>query len=180
MIIKKLHLNEIEELYESFLLKDFPADELKTLKTITNAYQAGRYACYVMEEADNITAYACFAWYHEEVKILDYFAVSKEIRQKGYGSKMLTWIKDNPDINELIVESEDPEYGDSPEETRIREKRLDFYKKNGFIKRKTKVSLGGVAFNLMTLTDKLSEKDLLKELTQIYQFSSPNLKINPY
>ena len=180
MLIRELKLEELERLYYHYMKEDFPASELKSFKTIADSYKASKYTCFVMEDKEDLVAYACFVWLNPEVKILDYFAVNKKIRQRGYGSKMLTWMKENPNIKELIVESEDPEYSDSASEARIRNKRLNFYEKNGFKKRELKVSLGGVAFNLFTLRDTLSEENLLKEITDIYHFTSRELKVNPY
>ncbi len=57
-----------------------------------------------------------------------YLAVNDQIRSKGYGTKILDWLKQNTEkIIILNVESLDP----SAENTLQREKRISFYSRNG-------------------------------------------------
>ncbi|HCM88689.1 MULTISPECIES: GNAT family N-acetyltransferase [Vagococcus] len=178
---KEVKKEEFFEIYHQYMVVDFPENELKTLETILKAYDQGKYACFIMVEGMETKAYACFSWYSEEIKILDYFAVTSDLRGSGYGSKMVTWIKNNPIIKELVIESEDPDFALTEEEKVIRNRRLSFYEKNDFVRRKTNMKLGGVEFAIMTLsTSKLPEESLIKEISQIYHQITPDLLIESY
>ena len=59
-----------------------------------------------------------------------YLAVNDQIRSKGYGTKILEWLKQNTEkIIVLNVEAINP----SPKNALQREKRISFYDKNGII-----------------------------------------------
>lgn len=180
-IFKNVKKEDFTKIYNQFMVEDFPENELKELKTIISAYEQNKYACFIMEEKSEIKAYACFSWYSEDIKILDYFAVTSHLRGAGYGGEMLTWIKNNHMINELLVESEDPSFADSYEETTIRERRISFYEKNGLIRRKTNMKLGGVEFAILTFENsQLAEETLIKEISRIYHHITPDLSIESY
>ncbi|MGX7023542.1 GNAT family N-acetyltransferase [Vagococcus hydrophili] len=181
ILFKQIKKEDFADIYNQFMIHDFPENELKTLETILTAYDQEKYACFIMEEASEIKAYACFSWYSEEIKILDYFAVTSHLRGSGYGSKMLAWIKNNDMISELLIESEDPDFADSQKELIIRQRRIAFYEKNGFVRRKTNMKLSDVEFALFTFeASVLSEESLIKEISQIYHHITPNLSIESY
>lgn len=181
MTFRDLSETEFESIYYQYMVNDFPENELKDIETIQKSFQRGTYACVVMEEDNEIRAYACFSWVHPDVQILDYLAVVSDIRGKGYGSQLLHWLKENPEVKEIILESEDPNFSKDESEEEIRIRRLSFYQKNGMKKRETSVVLGDVEFNIFTFDDStLSEKELLKEMLMIYQQTSPNLQVIPY
>ena len=181
MVFRNLSESDFESIYYQHMVNDFPENELKEIEMIKRAFKKGKYACVVMEEDSEIRAYACFSWVHPEVQILDYLAVVSDIRGKGYGSQLLHWLKENPEVKEIILESEDPNFSKDEIEKEIRTRRLSFYQKNGMKKRETSVVLGDVEFNIFTFDDSnLSEKELLKEMLMIYQQTSPNLQVIPY
>ncbi|MDE5451033.1 N-acetyltransferase, partial [Elizabethkingia meningoseptica] len=74
--IKEIDYNRFSRIYEEYLVADFPEDEVKPLWVIKKAYKAERYTAYVMEDGDEVKAYASFLWNNREILLLDYFAVS--------------------------------------------------------------------------------------------------------
>lgn len=65
----------------------------------------------------------------DKYTFLLYLAVNDEIRSKGYGTKMLDWLKQNTNkIIVLDVEAINP----SADNALQREKRISFYSRNGF------------------------------------------------
>lgn len=76
-----------------------------------------------------------------------YLAVNGRIRSKGYGSKMLDWLKSDTDkIIVLDVESIDP----SAENAHQREKRVSFYSRNGIFDTGCKFTDWGETYSVLT------------------------------
>lgn len=178
---RKVEIIEFEFIYNSWMINDFPENELKKLDHIKEIFKQGKYECIVMEEDGQIKAYACFLWLKPTVKILDYLAVVSDTRGKGYGSQLLNWLKEGKGKSEIIVESEDPNFTVDDKEKIIRERRISFYEKNGLMKRKFSLKLSEVEFNILTFEDsQLDKKMLLNEMLAIYSEFSPILKVTPY
>ena len=76
-----------------------------------------------------------------------YLAVNDQIRSKGYGTKMLNWLKSDTDkIIVLDVESIDP----SAENAQQRERRVSFYNRNGIFHAECKFTDWGETYSVMT------------------------------
>ena len=76
-----------------------------------------------------------------------YLAVNDRIRSKGYGTKMLNWLKSDTDkIIVLDVESIDP----SAENAQQRERRVSFYNRNGIFHAGCKFTDWGETYSVMT------------------------------
>lgn len=79
-----------------------------------------------------------------------YFAVSRNIRGKGYGSRILGNIKAEYRNVPLILDMEDPYQPDAPNKAQ-RRLRHDFYVRNGFNDTHTRKRYHGVAYTVMQL-----------------------------
>lgn len=178
---RKVTVQEFEKIYKTWMVHDFPENELKKLDHIKELFNKEKYECIVMEEDGAIKVYACFAWKQNAVKILDYLAVVSHTRGKGYGSRLLTWLRANKDSTEIIVESEDPTFSIDEDEKNIRNRRISFYEKNGMMKRKFSIKLAEVEFNILTFDDSsFEDNSLLIEMLSIYSEISPALEVSPY
>ena len=60
----------------------------------------------------------------------NYLAVSKEYQDKGHGSSILSWVKENYPGKSLVVDIE--ELDDTADNWENRIRRKSFYEKNGF------------------------------------------------
>ncbi|AQP52960.1 hypothetical protein CBF34_05765 [Vagococcus penaei] len=175
-MFKKITLTELSDIYLTFMVNDFPADELKPLALIQKLMKQGRYACYILEKENECLGYACFVWQDEKFKLLDYFAVNPKYRGQGIGSQMITWMKDQRIADTIILECEDPIVATTTEEKSIRERRLDFYFKNGAIKTSLQYNLLGVEFVILTLTIQARpDFDLNHYLISLYHMINPKL-----
>ncbi|MBR0385140.1 MAG: GNAT family N-acetyltransferase [Erysipelotrichaceae bacterium] len=65
---------------------------------------------------------------YKDICHIIYFAVKPEYRDKGYGTRCLKLLQQNPD--RIIVDVEDPEA--ECDNRRQRKRRVEFYRKNGF------------------------------------------------
>ena len=88
MNIDRLTLPEVREIYRKRMKNDFPGNELKSLAMIEKVFREGRYLCYGVREGADILAYAFFVL-TEDLYLLDYFAVKKDLRGSGIGSGFL-------------------------------------------------------------------------------------------
>ncbi|MEE0449606.1 MAG: hypothetical protein UC928_06895 [Collinsella sp.] len=76
-----------------------------------------------------------------------YLAVNNRIRSKGYGTKMLDWLKHNTNkIIVLNVEAIDP----LAENAQQREKRISFYGRNGIVDTGCKFVDEGETYSVLT------------------------------
>ena len=129
-----LTLPEIREIYRKRVKYDFPVNEVKPLAMIEKAFRGGRYLCYGARAGNEILAYAFFVL-AEEVCLLDYFAVRKELRGFGIGSEFLKELSRScfREAACVLLEVDDPSFAGSEEEKRICERRLAFYRRNGLL-----------------------------------------------
>lgn len=175
--LKKLNLEEFKEVHYKHLIHDFPIAERKPFFTIAKMYKNNNYACYVLEENNEIKSYATLVWKNKDICLLDYFATVSTERGTGIGSIMLSKLKDELNIKTLIFECENPEYAPTTKDKIMREKRISFYKKNGAKLSKSQVNLLGNYFNIMYLPMKLHETKLnIKNETKlIYKNMFPKI-----
>ena len=134
MNIDFLTLPEIRGIYRKRMKHDFPANELKPLSMIEKAFREKRYRCYGVREGDELLAYAFFVL-AEDVYLLDYYAVKKELRGSGIGSGFLKELGRSHfgEAGCVLVEVDDPFFAGSEEEKQVRERRLAFYLRNGLL-----------------------------------------------
>ena len=98
-------------------------------------YEDGRF-CGIMYTAEN-----------DKYIFVLYLAVNDRVRSKGYGTKMIDWLKRNTDkIIVLNVEAIDP----SAENAQQREKRVSFYGRNGIIDTGCKFVDEGETYSVLT------------------------------
>ena len=156
MELRRLSVEQIVELYDRHLKYDFPEDELKPIGRITDMYDRGVYFAAGMYDEENVLrAYAYFV--HDAVEmtvLLDYFAVVRGNRDKGYGSKFWenagAFLKEY-DIDRLYLETENIDFAKDDEDMNTRIRRIAFYKKNGLTMTDVRSMLFGVNYNIMML-----------------------------
>ncbi len=169
MELKELDLKQFEEIYFKYLVNDFPKNEVQPFEMIVTLYNENRYSFFGMYEKNEYVGYASVMNYNKYY-LLSYYAVSKEKRGKGLGSKALTLLKENL-INEadvLILETENPSFAKSDEEKIIQENRIEFYKKNGCIDCGIEVEVYFVEYNLFTLFCNNENINIKEAYKQIY------------
>lgn len=132
MDIELLTLPEVREIYRTRMKHDFPGNELKELAMIEKVFREGRYLCYGAREGNDILAYAFFVL-AEELYMLDYFAVKKERRGSGIGSRFLKELNSRcfREAACVLVEVDDPSFAENGKEKATRERQLAFYLGNG-------------------------------------------------
>ncbi|WP_346937199.1 GNAT family N-acetyltransferase [Clostridium sp.] len=127
--------SEITYWYTQEFEKHFNAQERKPLADIIKLKNSGHYDLLGLfdEHSNQMLGYSTI-WKSPNINLLllDYLGVSSSLRNKGLGSKILLALKKYYKNEYIIAESELPVSEDSPSENNLRERRIDFYKRNGF------------------------------------------------
>lgn len=112
------YFKEAMEIYKS----SFPIFEQRTLKSQTDVLENKQYYCSVICENDELIG-ILFYWEYDKYRYIEHLAISKELRGKNYGSKILEkFCQSNKNtILEIDIPIDD-----------ISIKRLNFYSKLGF------------------------------------------------
>ena len=150
MNIDLLTLPEIREIYRKRMINDFPDNELKPLAMIEKLLREGRYLCCGAREGTDILAYAFFVL-AEDLYLLDYFAVRKDLRGTGVGSSFLKALGSRcmQEAACVLVEVDDPFFAGDDQEKAICERRLAFYLRNGLLDTGARARVFGADFLLL-------------------------------
>lgn len=154
MVLRLLEESTIVEIYEGKMQEDFAKGEIKPLARILELYEKGKYFCYGLYDEGEFAGY-CFLVVSEkrDAVLLDYFAISKELRGKGYGSICLALLKEEIErqkFGTLILEVENPRFGKDEEEKALRRRRIGFYIRNGMTLTHLRIFLYDVEYLVMT------------------------------
>ena len=88
--MRELTEQEMTEIYQSHLVEDFPAGEVKPLAHMLEGRKKGQYEAYGLFEKDTLKGYAYFIKNSTQpAALLDYFAIVRGLRSAGYGSLFL-------------------------------------------------------------------------------------------
>lgn len=173
MHLEQLGPAQIENVYQQYLIFDFPDDEQKPLDVMLTAYDEGHYLCYGLVENAILIGYAFFVQNGQDY-LLDYFAVAAQRRGAGLGSVFLKLLRDEfRNASSVIAEVENPKnYSDQD----LRHKRLGFYLRNGFVNTHVLAWSFGVDFLLIELAlGKLHEAEEIRSLyCKLYRTTLPD------
>lgn len=127
-----LNSEEIKNIYNKYMVKDFPPDELKPLSSMMDMLSRGIYDCYGLYEEEKLLAYA-YLTVLEDFVLVDYLAVVPELRGSGIGTKLLCELKNIIRDKTVIIECENPDFATDPQDKTTKIRRIDFYKRSGFV-----------------------------------------------
>lgn len=168
---------QIELLYKKRLKKDFPRNELKPLASMRRSWKNGAYDCYGLFDGDEILGYAFFVRLKNDY-LLDYFAIDGKCRDAGLGSIFLRRLSDClAHANCIIVEVEDPEKAEDTETRALRERRLQFYMRNGCRKTDLTAVVFGADYRILAMpaTASRTTEELRLIYTDLYRSVLPRL-----
>ena len=166
---------QIKMLYESQLKKDFVRNELKPLASMKRSWEKGSYDCYGLFDGTEILGYAFYVRLGNDY-LLDYLAITDDHRGQGLGSVFLRQLADcMADAGCVIVEVEDPDRAPDEETRALRERRLQFYLRSGYLTVDVTSSVFGVAYRLLEFpaTGSHSTEKLRSVYTAIYRDTLP-------
>ncbi len=115
MIVKPLSRPQWQQLYQTAMVRDFPASELKSVSMLEQLEDKGWYTFlgfYREEDPQSLCAYALFIQTRPGAVLLDYFAVVPSLRGGGIGGEILEllkqWAAQKAPL--LLAEVEDPKF----------------------------------------------------------------------
>ncbi|MDD7390825.1 MAG: GNAT family N-acetyltransferase [Lachnospiraceae bacterium] len=158
LMIRRQSLDEMKEIYDGMMTRHFPADEIKPFWKIKDSYEKGEYMGYgLYEENSGCLAYAWMCSIPDENWILlDYYAVTENLRGQGMGSRFLKrFFEECTEGVPVIIEVEDPDrLVGIPEDEKERElakrlRRISFYLKNGVKETNLRASVFQVPYSIM-------------------------------
>lgn len=110
-------------------------------------------------DGDMLCGFSYFLVNEETVFIL-FLAVNDKIRSKGYGSQIISWIKNNyPDRN-IFLDVEKPD--ENAENNYQRLKRIEFYRRNGIFETNTFFTYDNITYEILS-TDKNFNEEAYNE-----------------
>lgn len=179
-MLKKESLSNSRRIYKTGILYDFPSCErirysyfkraVKNKLMNTYGYYVGGQRCgYIVTSEEN------------GVVFISYLAVNKDLRDQGYGTKMMEEIaKYFAARKYLVLEADSPVGITDKRELDIISRRENFYYKNGFKQfENTEYCLYGVNYDLLvhTLALKNIEKhEVIENIEKIYEKIGCNMK----
>ena len=172
---RMLSAQELTDLYERDMRRDFPPDELKPLSPLLEMMERGEYEPYGLFEEGRLLAYALYwkaAGY--PYVMLDYFAVMPELRNGGTGSALLRDMLERFCQNGggVFGEVEIPETGDEAVD-HLRRRRLGFYARAGLRQAGFRTKIFGVPFLILLYGPPISDEDLIKTAQALYREAFP-------
>lgn len=105
---------------------------------------------------------------------LFYIAVNNKNRSKGYGTRMLDWLKEHYPNYDIVLNIEPVDDDADNAEQRI--KRLLFYKKNGFFETGLKLYDDSGIYDILSTTDKIKVGEYMDLILQL-GFDAYNPKV---
>ncbi len=185
--IKRLDYEQTATIYNEWLGKHFPADEVKPLKNIYKMWKEGAYsalALYDINEIDNtdiLKGLVGYAFFVEsplsDMVLLDYYAIIDDYRNKGIGSVFLEKLKKSLNGKRgIIIETEDVELASNDDELLTRKRRDRFYVSNGAEKTDIRTSVYGVDYAIWSLAaegEKITKEESFSAVEEIYKTMFP-------
>ncbi len=153
---------QIVYIYNTYMVLDFPKDELKPLAHILSMVEDGTCTFYALRKDKEVLSYFSVC-VNGQGTLVDYLAVNKKYREQGIGTATLEFLKSIAENKYIIIECEDSQKAEDENDKNIRLRRIAFYEKAGFKKSGISSNLFGVDYVILTFPADIS-KDKVKEL----------------
>lgn len=168
---RQAELREIEGIYNTYMVKDFPPLELKPLKSIEEAVKKGWYKVYLACDKNEIKGYANIAFCGEGIYFLDYFAVMENVRGTGVGTAFFNHLPSVTNAKCILLEVESVESAKNEAEAELRKRRIAFYKRSGCVDTGCVYNVFGVEYNVFINKDIPLTSDFLATVLSAYEYA---------
>lgn len=148
--VTETQFQQIETLY----LSAFPSVERKPFSLLRQKSQEGQVEILAIESLEGDFLGLAITVLHQDLVLLDYFAIAPIMRGRNIGSKALGLLKERYSGRRLLLEIEDTEEEAENKSERIRRK--EFYLRNQMIVMSYLVELFGVKMQILTSDNSVS------------------------
>lgn len=138
---------------EALYLRAFPESERKPFQEMIQKQSEETMEILSIEDENAFLGLAILA-HDKDITLLDYFAISDEIRGQGIGSKVIRSLQERYQERRLILEIETTKKDCSDLE--MRQHRKAFYLRNGLHTMDFDVNLFGVEMEILSNADQIS------------------------
>ena len=175
--MKPLTLSQMADLYSN-LSADFPASELKPWQDIQPLVEAESYFGYGFYLEEQYIGYAALLSIDQRGVLLDYLAVLSSARNLGLGSKILAllYAKLQTKFRFIIIEAESVAYAHDEANAKLRQRRINFYLRNGVRDSGILSHAPGYDVDLLIAdlqAEKASQEKIIESLMLCYKASYP-------
>lgn len=164
-------LAKIQELYR----EAFPAIERKPFAVITEKRQEGTAEILALEAENGEFLGLAISVLYKDMVLLDYFAVSPELRGKGAGSAAFQLLKQRYAEKRFFLEIE--RTGVEAENALQRKRRKEFYLRNGMMETPLLVELFGTEMEILTASCPISYEEYYELYVEVFGKSRMGRKI---
>lgn len=112
---------------------------------------------------------------NEETVFILFLAVNDKIRSKGYGSQIISWIKDTYPNRNIFLDVEKPD--ENSENNHQRLKRIQFYQRNGIFETGHFFTYDNVTYEILCTDKNFTDKDYNENLTSYFKIFKKNRKL---
>lgn len=153
-------LPQVKALYESA----FPANERIPIKHLLDDKIKREFWAFFDKEEGGDAAASKFCGFsnsitHGSITNIVYFAVEPELRSRGYGSQILQDIRRQHPDTRIVVDIEVEEDSKDAEELELRNRRREFYTRNGFDSSPVDYVWQGEHYRLLSAGGTVTEKE---------------------
>ncbi len=154
------NINSFSDWFKLYKLykKAFPKYERKPLLLILKTYRSGNTDIWILENEDEFGGFA-ITLNSKDMVLLDYFAVSENMRGKGIGGKALGMLQEKYKGKRFFLEIESTTVPSDNRDERIRRK--SFYINNNMNESGLCVDLFGTEMEVLTYNCKISFEEYL-------------------
>lgn len=151
LTMRRLNMEQAEQIYKQYMVQDFPREELKPFSMIRKADARGEYECLGCYSGDDFCGYAYIVQLGNEY-LLDYFAVRSDLRGMGFGSSILQMLRQQyPDAEAFLIESENPDLAADADALAVQQRRMQFYLRSGCLDTGVTACVFGVGYRVLEL-----------------------------
>lgn len=161
-----------DKIYPKYL-KLFPDSERKSYKQLEIAYQKSILQIFEITSGEDFVGFVLANSLDKNGYLqVDYFAILPEFQSRGYGTQAIDKLKQmNNKYKGIFIEVEKLGLGEDKEENELRKRRMNFYKKLGFIELNCDFVLYKVIYTplLLPIDNKIENEDkIIKDIFEIY------------
>lgn len=120
----------------------------------------------VFHDGDNLCGFSYF-FVNEETVFILFLAVNDKIRSKGYGSKIISWIKENYPNRKIFLDAEKPD--ENAENNCQRVKRIEFYRRNGIFETNHFFTYDDITYEILSTDKNFTEKEYNENLSSYFK-----------